>query len=59
MTYVHPQLRRRRVPSNTSASPVILTKPEKVYTTIDEIMEQSRVENYGKADGAWVGDDGS
>ena len=53
MAYVPPQLRRRK------ETPVVLVKQEKVYTSIEKIMEQSRVENYGKADGAWVSDDGS
>lgn len=56
MAYIPPHLRRSKV---TIQSPIVLTKQEEVYTTIEKIMEQSRTENYGKADGAWVSDDGS
>ena len=54
MAYVPPHLRNKP----TRVSPIVTTNPEKVYRTIAELLEQERVKNYGKADGAWVSDDG-
>lgn len=64
MAYVPPHLRKRvRVESRPKRSEQVSVAPQlsrpPVSTTIEDLFEQIRLEDYGKADGAWFGDDRS
>lgn len=68
MAYVPPHLRKRvRVESRPKRSEQVSVAPQlsrapvksSVSTTIEDLFEQIRLEDYGKADGAWFGDDRS
>ena len=58
MGYVPPAMREKGMVPKKLAAPKFKTEQQKVLTK-DELFEKLRTTNYGKADGAWFGNNGT
>jgi hypothetical protein len=56
MPYVPPKMREKGLVPKKLALPKFVQKRSEM--TKQQLFESIRIKNYGKADGAWSGDDG-
>ncbi len=59
MPYVPPNLRAKGLTPKKLTVYKVKSVDEKPKMTKEELFESIRLKEYGKADGAWFGDDGS